>query len=301
MYDKIGKMIYKIRKEAGISQQDLARGIASKAELSRIERGEKGIDRFNMEALFQRIGKSADKLERAVSLQEYQHILLRDNILNYLLVGKTAEAEQLLEEYKQILMKDKQWDMPLYYQAWLQFYAADYYIKSKNSKKSIVLLEQALAVTYPEWENAAFEKVYLCVQEIQLLLMILYIVLVGEHLLILDNKEKYIAILEKLMVYIDKRYIDGEERAKVFPQCAWLWGKICLLQGNTGIAYEICKKGIDCLAENGALSILYHLLELEEECQKKLGKEDLIHKVQEQKAAVVVLYDIAKKQCLLKE
>ena len=94
------------------------------------------------------------------------------------------------------------------------------------------------------------------------------------------------------MVYIDKQYTDGEERAKVFPQCVWLWGKICLSQGNAGTAYEVCRKGIDCLAENGSLSMLYHLLELEEECQKKLGKENLLHKVQEQKAAVKFLYDI---------
>ena len=69
----------------------------------------------------------------------------------YLLAGKTAETKQVLEEYKQILIKDKQWDLPLYYQAWLQFYAVCYYIKSRNPEKSIELLKQALAVTYPEW------------------------------------------------------------------------------------------------------------------------------------------------------
>ncbi len=299
MHDRIGKMIYKLRKEAGISQWDLARGIVSKTELSRIERGEKEIDRFTMEALFQRIGKSADKLEQMLSSQEYQHILSRNQMLCYLLAGKTAETKQVLEEYKQILIKDKQWDLPLYYQAWLQFYAVCYYIKSRNPEKSIELLKQALAVTYPKWENMAYEKanfsrkVYLCVQEIQLILMILYIAFCGKYLWIPDNKEKYIAILEKLMVYIDKQYTDGEERAKVFPQCVWLWGKICLSQGNAGTAYEVCRKGIDCLAENGSLSMLYHLLELEEECQKKLGKENLLHKVKEQKAAVKFLYDIA--------
>ena len=202
MHDRIGKMIYKLRKEAGISQWDLARGIVSKTELSRIERGEKEIDRFTMEALFQRIGKSADKLEQMLSSQEYQHILSRNQMLCYLLAGKTAETKQVLEEYKQILIKDKQWDLPLYYQAWLQFYAVCYYIKSRNPEKSIELLKQALAVTYPEWENMAYEKanfsrkVYLCVQEIQLILMILYIAFCGKYLWIPDNKEKYIAILK---------------------------------------------------------------------------------------------------------
>lgn len=57
MKRSIGEMIYKLRNAAGISQKELASGLLSIAELSRVEKGEREEDKFILEALFQRLGK----------------------------------------------------------------------------------------------------------------------------------------------------------------------------------------------------------------------------------------------------
>lgn len=80
MHNKIGIMLFGLREKEGISQKNLARGILSVTELSRVESGNRGIDRLHLEALFQRIGKSLDKLELAMSMDEYHLFALRHDI-----------------------------------------------------------------------------------------------------------------------------------------------------------------------------------------------------------------------------
>ena len=61
MINKLGKMIFSLREQQHISGKDIARGIISVADFSRIENGEKEVDLIILEALFERMGKSLDK------------------------------------------------------------------------------------------------------------------------------------------------------------------------------------------------------------------------------------------------
>lgn len=60
------------------------RGILRDAELSKVEKGKMEIDRMHLEVLFHRIGKSVDKLELAMSMDEYRLFALRFDILEAL-------------------------------------------------------------------------------------------------------------------------------------------------------------------------------------------------------------------------
>ncbi len=59
----IGKIIFTLRKHYNISQEMLCSGLCSDATLSRIELGERIPDKFLLDALLQRLGKSPDKLD----------------------------------------------------------------------------------------------------------------------------------------------------------------------------------------------------------------------------------------------
>ena len=77
----LGRMIWHIREEVERSQNDIARGLLSTAELCKIEYGEKEADYFLLEAIFQRLGKSIDKIEWIVTQEEYRLLYLRDEIV----------------------------------------------------------------------------------------------------------------------------------------------------------------------------------------------------------------------------
>lgn len=293
MHNKIGYMLFNLREKAGISQKNLGRGILSVTELSRVESGQRRIDRLHMEALFQRIGKSLDKLELAMSMEEYRLLELKHGLLNQLLTGNTSGAEDMLNKYSSYIDMCK----PLHIQAMRSLQAVKIYIEDKNDNAA--LFEKALEVTFPEWKEADYDNICLCTQEIQLIFAILYIKLnagivrTGSFINLSEEEKETLAVLRKIYKYIDVRYTDDEERAKVYPQCAWLFSQVCLLDGKISMAYEICSKGVECLAKNGVLTVMKELLEIKTECLERMNAEEELQKTRRHREAVEFIYNIA--------
>ncbi|MGN0351585.1 MAG: helix-turn-helix transcriptional regulator [Roseburia sp.] len=249
----VGKMLLSLREERGISQAQLAKGITSVTKLSRIEAGESEADWFLLQALFQRLGKSIDKLELAVSYEEYHLYDLKMQSLQQLLAGKSIEKN--LEKYeREISRKEK-----LQVQSYLQLKAANEFLEKKDEKLCIGQLQEALKVTFKEWKEG-WEKNYLCIQEIEIMLMILY--------LLKDSQPE----LERVTRYIDIHFSDEEERVKIYPKCAWMLARTYYFQGRIAKAYDLLKSGEECLAENGSLTFMMQTLELEIKCLEKLDR-----------------------------
>lgn len=297
MHNKIGYMLFNLREKAGISQKNLGRGVLSVTELSRVESGQRRIDRLHLEALFQRIGKSLDKLELAMSMEEYRLLELKHALLNQLIIGNTADTENMLKEYSSYIDMRK----PLHSQAMLSLQAVRTYIEDKNDNEDAALFEKALGVTFPEWKEANYDNICLCTQEIQLILAILYIKLnagiirTGSFINLSEEEKETLEVLRKIYKYIDVRYTDDEERAKVYPQCAWLLSQVCLLNGKISMAYEICRKGVDCLAKNGVFTVMKELLEIKTECLERMAAEEELRMTRRHREAVEFIYNIADK------
>lgn len=71
---QMGKMIRRMRKQQGLTQEELGKGITSKSELSRIENGLKEPDIFVLDALLRRLGASLEYFEIVVSNSEYEQL-----------------------------------------------------------------------------------------------------------------------------------------------------------------------------------------------------------------------------------
>lgn len=82
MIQQLGIMLFREREKMGEKQKSIAEGIISISDLCRVERGELEVDYFTLQALFERLGKSIDKLELAVSCSEYDAIAYRDAIVH---------------------------------------------------------------------------------------------------------------------------------------------------------------------------------------------------------------------------
>ncbi len=292
---KIGKMLNSLREEAGISQKDLARGLFTLKEYSKIERDSHETDRMHLEALLQRLGKSGDKLEFAIPMVEYWQMYFRHNTLWALAIGNIKDANQYIEAYANNLDMGK----PLHLQSLLLLKALRAYIENKNVQTATRQLENSLEITFPDWKYANYNGICLCSQEIQLLLLIAYL-----NLQILpENKRNSTQpyadsknteeILTKLLKYLDEKYTDEEEQVKVLPKCLWLLGNIYLRQNNIGKALEICEEGIAVLSVNGVLASMKELLILKEKCLEKIGDKEIIGKCREQIEAIEFLYQLS--------
>lgn len=281
----IGDMLRILRERAGISQNELAVGILSITGVSRVENGEREEDKFVLAALFQRLGKSADRFEAFTSSEEYQMILLRNLITRNLSDKNMPVAAVLLQEYRERTEKRNH----IHEQYFRQMRAVNYYLADGDGKAYIRNLSDALELTISEtrWKQEKWENIRLCTQEIQILLM-LGCVWTEE-----GENDRALGVLEKLWEYIDRNITDEQEQVKLYPKCAWLLGEVYVRRGWIEKAYKVCELGIECLAENGSLIVMDKLLGLEEDCFRKLGKEIERETVQKQLDAVEGLYKIA--------
>ena len=275
----VGNMIFKLREEAGISQKELARGLFTLADYSRIERGEKETDRMHLEALFQRMGKSADKLEMIISMEEYQQMYWQHQSLESLALGDYESAKMCIEKYASYLDLAK----PLHLQSLLFLQAVKDYVKTRNESMLVSQLEKALELTFTEWKKNDFGKVFLCKQEIQLVLLLSYL-------------GKMTDVLEELVWYIDEHYTDEEERAKVFPHCTLALGRLYLQRRDMGSALEVCKCGIENLSINGVLTPMKELLAIAAQCYEQLENLPEKNKCCKQMAAIDFLYEMGNVQ-----
>ena len=278
----VGNMLFKLREKMGVSQEWLGRGLTDKAELSRLENGGKEADRFLIEALFQRLGKSADKFEMAVSGEEYRLLLLHSLILEKLTEKDYAMAALFLEEYQAQPDSGK----PLHRQFVLEQKALLDYCVGGDAELCRQGLVQALEVTFPEWREEGWRGYSLCTQEVQILLLLLWVTAeAGEGKPVRRR-------LEELLSYLSEKYTDQEALAEVYPQCAWLLARECLRGADYGQAQDACSRGLKCLAENGIITLTDRLLEVQEECFVKSGWTEEAVKAERMRSAVLFLYEI---------
>ena len=68
----IGELLTKLRKEAGYTQSQLCKGLYSLSTYARIETDQSEPGYFELDRLFERMGKSTDRIEYILPLDVYE-------------------------------------------------------------------------------------------------------------------------------------------------------------------------------------------------------------------------------------
>lgn len=288
MIQQLGIMLCEEREKMGETQKNIAEGIISISELCRVERGEHEIDYFTLQALFERLGKSIDKMELAVSVSEYESISCRIEIEHSI---RRRDCETLTKQiFNYGAYKEKNRPICRQYVAMLQ--AIMHYIKEQDYVACQHRMESALACTLcNSWVQSIGYGQRLCNQEIRIILMIVYCQWKQGNA---DGRIQQLTLqMEQFSEYIWSYYTDEEERVKIYPHSAWLLGQLYMNQDRVEDAYAICCKGKECLQENGALYPVLEILELEEICLVKMGRQHELDRCRKYYEAVLFLYKAA--------
>lgn len=104
---KIVNIISSCRRQKGVRQADLCRGICSVASYSRIESGEAVIPLVMAQTFLERLGTDPGQLEQLLEGEDYGCHQKRQDIEAALRDGQAAQAEQLLAAYKEAAGEDK--------------------------------------------------------------------------------------------------------------------------------------------------------------------------------------------------
>lgn len=263
MMKRLGAMMLMIREGVGASQQQVARGMLSVPNLSRVESGQREIDIVMMEALLERLGITLDKMELFLTWDEVYPLVVRYNVLESLKKSEEEQYAYWMEEYKKSVDATK----AFHKQYILQMKAIMEYEKTKDIAKCKKYVENAIAETFPEWKSGDWSDICLCGQELQLFLMYAYLCIQQEKMTLAEE------LLQWIEEYIERRILDGQEKVKVYPQCMLLQGLLYQKQNQKITAYEACKKGKQVLVENGSLTVMREILQLETECLEEQNPE----------------------------
>jgi len=279
--NSIGRFIHILRTRNNISQGRLSKGLCSIATLSRIELGERVPDKFLMDALFQRLGKSPDKFEVLLAEKDYLLYEQRKEIEKALFYKDYALAEKLLLEYQD----KKECKGNLHEQFVLKVSGILYYEDRNDIDQALEKFLSALKCTLPNWKYGELRGQLLSLEEIDLFLLI--------SMSYAKKNKTYDVIvrLKELIEYIDNGYTDEEEKVKVYPKAAYLLVKFYIERGNYLSAEDLCEKAIDILTSNGVIVGLADLLLLYVEILNKNGKDVKEKKISLQLASLLKVYD----------
>lgn len=284
MMQQLGIMLCKERTKLGEIQKNVADGIINISDLCRVECGELEIDYFTLQALFERLGKSIDKLELAVSSDEYDSVVYRSEIERSIEEWDHERLEKLIADY--YVYNDEGRSIHRQYRAAMQ--AMAYYVKDRDYASCLRGMEQAIVCTLRgDWRKKVRQGHHLCNQEIRIIMMIAYCQWK------LGDTEGLLEQMEQLRSYILHHYTDTEEQVKVYPHCLWLLGQLYLEQDEVDEAYILCKKGRKSLIENGSLSPLWEMLELEAACLEKMDRQSALEQCRTYQETVAFLYEAA--------
>jgi transcriptional regulator with XRE-family HTH domain len=246
----MGKMLGKLRRKSHISQQLLCKGLCSKQMLSFIENGERVPDILLLEALLQRLGKSTEKFELIISMEEYEKIEKREEIEYCLRMGMRDKAAIQLAEYQKNYGAEGKIQ-----KIYCQTRTGILWLTDGKIEEAEKILLETLNKIIPQWEDEGLEMKLLAGIEIETILLL-------AQLWIRQGKTtKAQNILEELMRYIRKNITDEEEYIKQQSRVAALLGEQYNQQGRYQETINLCEEVFKLEREHFIIQCMTLLME----------------------------------------
>ena len=249
------KLLKNIRTEENVSLDQLAMGFMSASQLTKIENGERPINKNIRDRLLERLGIAKELYENLLDLCDFEEWDYKKKILSAIQNKKIEDAYRLLKEYKAHLRENDRINHQFILAMWGEV------LKQEGASKEKIAecYRKAVILTIPDAEKVWWEKRPLSVLEMNLLL----------ETIIYGNNMDYLHKCRVLMEYIDTGYYDEIMKAKIYPKIVYYYLKKQILfkeYWNVETQTEnlkICEKAIEKLRDAGRTYYLVELLEIE--------------------------------------
>lgn len=261
--NRFGKFIANLRKERGITQEELSKGLCSKSEISRFERGERLPDKLMQNRFLTRLGVAPENYENFLYYKEYCRWEKRQEIIHYILDENMEKAKELLTRYF------KTYDMknPLEKQYYLAMFVQIRRYEKCEKEELKGLFKEALELTVPEIDILGSVNKIFSLEEINLLL---------EYI---SCNECAMHRYEELLAYIDTMDCTQLAMSKIYPKTVYYYytawnGQEKGKQENILHMLELCNKAIELLRDANRLFYMWELFCMKEELANLLNEKE---------------------------
>ena len=256
----VGEQILELREQTQITLEELAFGICTPESLRNIELGKEAVSKLFMEIMYQRLGKSTDKLELIVSKEVYDEEEQWEIFEECLERGDRAGADKVLENFLVNMPKDSNVHEMFYCRnkAYAELRVGN------NPTRAKKWMKKALDITMPGWQKRPIKEYRVSTLEVENLLAY------AKTQLAIGTDEE-IAEAEVLLLackqFIDERISDEEEHAKIFAKCAHLLAGLYLQQGKQEQAKQLAERAFRELQTYGISYFMEPILKILVDCE----------------------------------
>lgn len=279
---KISELLYVLRLEKDVGQKKLCWGLCSQGTYCRYENGERTPDRLLLNAIVQRLGKSADKLVTILTIKEYRYFLWKKKVL-------TAVGHEDIDELERLLGEKEASDLTINKNLQLQFkyrmQALVAWHKEEDIEKGISLLEQAVELTMPNIRFEKMERYYISIEEMHILLELARFWIKG------DRVDEATDLLNDIVDYSDRSYDDYEAKVKILPKAVRMLYPLLIQKNRELEGLLLCKKAVELLCWQGVLYDLADLMDGYLECAANLFENEEMIRYKRQLQALREVYE----------
>ncbi|XCP84369.1 helix-turn-helix transcriptional regulator [Roseburia hominis] len=262
MEKRLSNIIYRLRLEAGLSQQQVCQGLCSVAQFARIEQNMVPLEHFMLDRLLERLGKSAERLEYILPVEVYKIYELRCLIQQSICHNRLTKAEELLKEYERRKVAKK----PLHLQFIEQERAQIAWMSGEHTETVLEHIQTAIRQSMPV-EGAVRSKIALSADEMKLLLF-RWEVSLG------SRWERSGEEIGEMLSYIIQKGMVETEEVKVLPYLALLLGKRCDWKKEAEILEMFTRRSLSLLRSTGKLLYMPEILEQYADLLERRGRRE---------------------------
>lgn len=271
------------RELTGVNQKTASEGICTESEWSRVEIGDRLPEKMMRDRIVSRTGISGEEFEEYLRPEEYMQWEWRMYTLRCMNNRDVAGVKKGIKAMDGFLKQNP---------VQKQFVDTMRYMLAKMqgaTKESLsILIELAVVHTIPSVEYALKGTQLLADQELNL---------IAEYARMYDYRGENVRewrfdIYKKVLQYIDNSTMDSLSKAKVYPRVACLISELLLetdsTEGEIRYAYEMCRRAVELLQENGRLYYLVELMERRKQLNVRIQGYQIS---EEEKANLKLSYD----------
>ena len=246
--DSVGRMISIWRDEIGLATTKLSEGICSASNLSRIENGGIRGSVYQIEPLFQRLGRDPELYcNFFLKMDDFEAKELQGTILMHIIHGKHADASDLLQKLKRHRAYGSKTNLQFVLMAEADIYAAT---EDSDSDEVVRKNLEALRITRPKYNEEEIADYALTHTE-----SILISTLASEYGKN-DQLKRASKMYEALAKNLERRYVDEREKSRMYASVLHCQSSYLAKLGRRTEAMEVIAVAEEFERNTSGLSIL---------------------------------------------
>lgn len=252
----IGEVLKETRERRKCSQEEVCYGICTPSTLSRIENGMQIPGRRILEALTQRLGITDNLYTTYMGKSELELYETGKRLMRSIGHGKYKKAELFVQQMEQQLKQMENRDCNVRMEKQYLMFAKAILQKHDGAEKQKVLemMLEAVRITISDFDGVHIKNRFLTYQEITILNNISCIY--HEMGKVLEAFQIIVVLKE----YMEKHFVDEEEKAKKYPMIIQNMVSWLSEEGRYEDALPLCESGLECCIEYGKMKVFPMLM-----------------------------------------